>query len=69
VIGVASVVFARLEADKVQALGYHGRLRCSVCGHEEHQDPFTGFLRGFTKHCGHTMVMVKEPEEENVDGK
>ena len=57
---IAGVVIARLSADRLAKMGYHGLVRCK-CGHTERVNTFQCLREGWPKHCGETMELQKEP--------
>lgn len=64
---VLSVVISKLSEQRLAKLGYHGRIVCEVCGHEDRVHVAHCFRNGFPQHCGQTMVLHKEKQDEEND--
>lgn len=57
---VAAVVIGHMSAEELRKKGYHGKVKCETCNHEDRVVLQHAFRTGFPKHCGETMVLQKE---------
>lgn len=60
---VAAVVISHMSAEELRKQGYHGKVKCPKCGHEDKVVLQHALRTGFPEHCGETMHLDKEDSE------